>query len=200
VAAGKSAIVVHSIQEEHLYVLLQRCACGQAFELVSQTLENEGGRQVDRVTGRCSGCGRSQDFFFDVTGFFGDRERYGSLQVNPTSEPSRAIDLEGWTKLGLFYLNMVPQAQEGPERIQTSYMAAQCIEEALKLFPPGKERPETDAFFNSDDGARRDSLCNQETFRVAYLRELRRPLPPTESLREEVRKMAAKEEKGRPHE
>ena len=194
---GRPAIPVHSIQEEHLYVLLQRCGCGQSLELVSQSLEEKNGRQLDRVEARCHGCGHSQVFLFDVTGFFGDPERYGSLQVNPTSEPSGAIDLEGWAKLALFYLNMIPQAQEDRERVQTTFMAVQCLEEALKLFPPEGERPDSDAFFSSEDQQRRDQLQDQRIFCASSLRELRRPLPATEDLRRQVREMAIRNQKGK---
>lgn len=187
----QTAIPVHSIQEEHLYVLLQRCGCGHPYELVSQSLESGGERPVDRITGRCQGCAGSRDFLFDVGGFFGDRGRYASLRVNPTPEPSRAIDLEGWTRLALFYLNMIPQAEGDGERTQTTFMAAQCIEEALKFFPPGEAEPGQDAFFSTRDPDRRSLLCGQETFRVSYLRELRGSLPKTEVLLDQVRKMAA---------
>jgi len=183
-------VPVHSIQEEHLYILLQRCSCGQAYELVSQALETAGERYVDRLTARCHGCGSSEAFRFDVTGFFGSPERYGSLQVNPTPEASRAIDLEGWTKLGLFYLNMIPQAADEAEKAQVGYMAAQCIEEALKLLPPGADTPACEAFFSSRDPDRRQLLCGQETFRASYLKRLRHPLPPTDILREQVARAA----------
>lgn len=184
-------VPVHSIQEEHLYILLQRCTCGNGFELVSQTLETRGPQHVDRITGRCLGCAQSRDFHFDVSGFFGHLGRYAALQVNPTPEPSRAIDLEGWTKLALFYLNMIPRAQQGPERVQTTFMAVQCIEEALKLIPPGEERPPVEAFFNSEDPARRESLSGQDTFRGSYLRQLKRPLPPIDVLRDQVGRAVA---------
>jgi hypothetical protein len=91
---------------------------------------------------------------------------------------------------------MIPQAQTDAERVQITYMAAQCIDEAAKLFPPGAEKPDPDAFFNTEDGTRQAALTAQETFRRSYLRQLRHPLPPTEALRDQLRKLSSADERG----
>jgi hypothetical protein len=193
----KAPVPVHSIQEEHLFILLRACPCGQSYSLESQALTEIEDRKVDRVQAKCPDCGNREEFLFDVSGFFGDPDTYQSLRVNPTGEPSRAIDLEGWTRLALFYLALAAGTDAGPDRVQTEYMAAQCLDEGLKMFSPGDELPSVDAFFNTPGETERRALREQESFRRGNILELRKRLPPTAELRERIRRAA---EKGGPEE
>jgi len=183
----KPPIPVHSIQEEHLFVLLAACPCGHSYELVSQTLLDREDGKIDRIDAKCPSCGAEEQFFFDVGGFFGDRERYASLEVNPTGEPSRAIDLEGWTRLALFYLTLRAQTETDSDRLHAEYMAAQCLDEALRMFSPGEETPSVDAFFRAEDDAARRDLRKQESFARSSLQRLRADLPPIGTLRNRIR-------------
>ncbi|MBN1953485.1 MAG: tetratricopeptide repeat protein [Anaerolineae bacterium] len=61
---------------EYVYVANQRCDCGDCFAVVSQELCNTPGGPIDRVTGRCKGCGAERSFDFDIHSFFGDFEKY----------------------------------------------------------------------------------------------------------------------------
>jgi hypothetical protein len=186
----KTPVPVHSIQEEHLFILLSTCSCGQAYELVSQALTEIEGQKVDRIQAKCPVCKNEEEFLFDISGFFGDAERYRSLRVNPTSKPSRAIDLEGWTRLALFYMTLAGKAGAERDRIQAEYMAAQCLDEALKLIPAGKEQPPAEAFFSTPDEEARRSLREQESFQKANLLALRERLPGTDLLEKKTRILA----------
>jgi hypothetical protein len=147
---------------------------------------------VDRVEAKCPDCGKREEFLFDVSEFYGDPDTYQSLRVNPTESPSRAIDLEGWTRLALFYLALGARAEAEADRVQTEYMAAQCLDEGLKMFSPSEEMPPEDAFFMTAEESGRRTLREQESFRRGNILELRKRLPPTEELRERIRKAAEK--------
>jgi hypothetical protein len=57
---------------EYEHVRSARClACGSRFDIVGQSLLQQGGRQYDKLDIKCANCGSTKSVFFDITRFFG---------------------------------------------------------------------------------------------------------------------------------
>jgi len=57
---------------EYDHVRSTRClACGGRFDIVRQSVLQQGGRQYDRLDIKCTNCGTTTSVFFDITHFFG---------------------------------------------------------------------------------------------------------------------------------
>ncbi|MBM3466164.1 MAG: hypothetical protein FJX76_29095 [Armatimonadetes bacterium] len=68
----QGAVRVNSIREEYEYLGKQRCACGGGWNRQSQALLfDESQVPHDKITVKCAECGKTADFYFDVSAFFG---------------------------------------------------------------------------------------------------------------------------------
>ena len=60
------------IPVEYHHINSTRClACGGRFNVVCQSLIQQGGRQYDKLDTKCTNCGSAKSVFFDITHFFG---------------------------------------------------------------------------------------------------------------------------------
>jgi hypothetical protein len=66
------ALTVNSIREEYAHIAGQRCACGGAWEKLSQALQFDDNQVPhDRIDVKCASCGNLSDFLFNCSRFFG---------------------------------------------------------------------------------------------------------------------------------
>jgi hypothetical protein len=66
------AIQVRSIAEEYQHLHRQRCPCAGHYQLVHQALVQDAlGRPHDLLHCRCTACGATYTFVFDVSSFYG---------------------------------------------------------------------------------------------------------------------------------
>jgi HEAT repeat protein len=80
-ATTETCIVVSDVSEEYKYVGKERCGCGGAYEVVSQSTREENGKHFDRLDCRCQKCGKEKTFIFDVTSIFQEYELSGSKEA-----------------------------------------------------------------------------------------------------------------------
>ena len=63
---------VGSVAEEYAELRRTRCECGGSFTVVMQRLVfSADGRPADVLNTKCSACGSTRDFVFDISSFFG---------------------------------------------------------------------------------------------------------------------------------
>ncbi|MBE3123753.1 MAG: hypothetical protein IMZ65_03030, partial [Planctomycetes bacterium] len=103
-------------------------------------------------------------------------------QVNPTPEPSRAIDLAEWLDLARFYLGRAQRLTEAVEKAQSLLDARLCLEEALKFLPPGADAPPPEALWSGE--SRRKAAENPDLFKRAAIEGMLGRLPPMDRLRQ----------------
>ncbi len=141
------AVPLHSVQEEYFYLMVNPCACGMPWRTGDQQAAPGGGGLVHPVHATCPGCGAERTFTFAL------RQRPEAArpapvrEVNPTDEPSRAIDLGQWMTLARFYLARIERLRDAVAKAQSLLDARQCLEEALKFFPPAAETAPADALW-----------------------------------------------------
>lgn len=171
-----SPIRIHSVAEAYLLLMVTPCAlCGkgplQASGHESVTLPGGSGR---RLTARCQSCGHEQVFIFDLADVRDSNAE--ATRINPTQEPSRAVDLAQWLTLFEAIVRAADQQTEPSESRRLGYEAAQCLEEALKFYPEGDgEWPEESAFFY--DWTLDRFRQHKHLFARTRLVDLRRKLP-----------------------
>ena len=150
---ASSPVKIHSVAEAYLLLMVTPCgACGkgplQAANHEELDLDGTPGR---KVLARCQACGNEETFEFDL-GQIDPAEAAdvsGLPRINPTDQPSRAIDLAQWLTLFEAIVRAADQQSDPAESRRLGYEAAQCLEEALKFYPAGDaEWPEESAFFH----------------------------------------------------
>jgi hypothetical protein len=127
------------------------------------------GEQTRQVDARCMHCGTSHQFEFDSPGG-------GEIgRVNIGDQPSQIIDLGQW--LALFYLSAesASRTSDRAEARRLTFQAAECLDEALKFYPPGADGPPESALFI--DSSRTSFQQHPERFARQRLRDLRGKLP-----------------------
>jgi hypothetical protein len=170
------AATVHSIGEAFLYVMTIACpACGKGpMRTAGDAVKAPGPAGAWRLSTICTACGESQaaSFMIDPPP---TRHTVESDRINPTSEPSRAIDLVGWLSLFESILKASQQQADRQAARQLAYEAAQCLDEALKFYDSDNEMPPAAAFFSEASQARfRD---HPEHFARSRWRQRRLMLP-----------------------
>ena len=179
--APDDAVLVHSVQEEYFYMMVNRCACGGAWLEKSQTVE-EGGRQLrHRVEAECFKCKTQRTFHFVMDA--PPQGPKGSIrQINSTAHPSRALDVAEWMELARFYLGRIERLKKSVERAQSLLDARQCLEEVLKFYPAGVQQPPPEALWS--DKSRQAVAARPEAFLRATIEEMLGKIPPMDRLRE----------------
>jgi hypothetical protein len=173
-------VCVHGVQEEYFYMMVHPCACGGAWRGDSQEVEERGGRVRHRVAARCPACKAAREFHFEMDARYA---RGGPIrQVNPTGDPSAAIDLAEWMDLARFYLGRIEHLTRPVEKAQSLLDARHCLEEALKFYAPGDEGPPPSALWS--DASRAKAARQAEVFRRSTLRKMLDRIPPMERLRQ----------------
>ena len=188
--APGDAIPVHSVQEEYFYMMVHACPCGGAWAGRSQQVENAGASLRHEVTARCARCGAEQTLRFELAAPGpGAAPPTAIREINPTDEPSRALDLVEWMQLGRFYLERIGRLRDLLERAQSLLDARQCLEEALKFYGPGDDGPPPRALWS--DASRAKAAEQPALYSRAGLAAMLDRMPPMK----ELRKVDAPEQK-----
>ena len=172
-------IHVHSVQEEYFYMMVHPCACGGAWLSDSQQVEEAAGRVRHHVAARCFTCRKEQAFHFELD--CGANPKDPVRQVNPTPEPSRALDAAEWLDLARFYLGRIERLKAATEKAQSLLDARQCLEEALKFYGPQDEEPPPGALWS--DASRRKASRQASAYRRSTIQEMLERIPTMERLR-----------------
>lgn len=97
-ATAATAIVVNSITEEYIFLETTAHSCGTFYESAGQSLATEGGKYYDILAARCPKCGTTTPFYFDISSFYGDYEKYPEMvhksyqRTPPAALPGRTPD------------------------------------------------------------------------------------------------------------
>jgi hypothetical protein len=133
-----------SIAEEHLYMELHPCECGEsaAESSTHATITAEQGLASEHVFD-CAGCGRRRQFVFRLPGL---APQHADMYGGP--EPSQIIDAGEWRMISLAYMGEVTDARDQPDRRRRLLeVALAAYQEMLKFVPPGADRVPESAFF-----------------------------------------------------
>ncbi len=179
--------------EAYLLVMVTVCdACGKGpLEPGGhEALEIEGG-QGRRMLARCKVCGAEQEFAFDLSDLVEPEDAAGSPRINPSEQPSQAIDLAQWLMLFEAIVRAADEQSDPIEGRRLGYEAAQCLEEALKFYPLGAvEWPDESAFFYESTLSRYRE--HRHVFARTRLVEMRQRLPSLGQMQERLRGQAGK--------
>ncbi len=174
-------VPVHSVQEEYFYMMVHPCSCGGPWQSRSQTIEErDDGTIRHHVTAACFRCGREHTFHFALD--HRPDPKTPVREINPTDEPSRALDLAEWLRLAEFYLGRVERLPTKVEKAQSLLDARQCLEEARKFFGPDQEEPPPEALWS--EASRRWARRHPDTCRRSAVEAMLARLPPLERLRQ----------------
>jgi len=131
--------------------MVNACACGGAWMADDLGTRADADGLLHRVAGRCARCGAEREFQFAMPA---EARAPGPVrEINPTAEPSRAVDALQWLDLARFYLGRIDRLHAPAERAASLLDARLCLEETLKFFGPGDALP-ADAVW-SDTGRKR---------------------------------------------
>lgn len=101
-----------------------------------------------RIACTCRQCRKAVTIGFDIQPP-PTRESARTSVINPTPDPSRAIDLPGW--LNLFQQIATAAGREKDKSLgrELAIEAARCLDEALKFYEADNEMPPPKAFFSA---------------------------------------------------
>jgi hypothetical protein len=174
------AVHVHSVQEEYFYLMVHHCPCGGPWLTGGQAFDESAERLGHNLEAECFKCKAKRAFHFTLDSAAGPK---GPVrQINPTSEPSRALDAAQWLDLAQFYLGRIERLKKPVERAQSLLDARQCLEEALKFYGPADDSPPPGALWS--DESRRKAARNPAAFRRPALEAMLERIPSTERLRQ----------------
>jgi hypothetical protein len=171
---------VHGVQEEYFYMMVHPCACGGPWLSQSQEVEEDGDKVRHHVSAACFKCGQERTFHFQLDERPGPKDPIRA--INPTEEPSRALDLAEWLELTQFYLGRIERLDANVEKAQSLLDARQCLEEARKFFGPQDEAPPASALWS--EKSRQAAASQPEAFRRSTIDGMLERLPPLERLRQ----------------
>ncbi|MFP4344750.1 MAG: hypothetical protein ACLFU8_08665 [Anaerolineales bacterium] len=107
-------VKANSVTFEIGHIMAQRCECGGRYEIESQHLVDVDGTPLDRLHAECTQCAEERDFYFDISSFYGQPERYSRFEK--TEELLRAgleaIQAQRWEEAEV-YLRRVLDPEEG---------------------------------------------------------------------------------------
>ena len=174
-----SPLLAHSLAEAYLYLMATPCpACGQG------PLRGAGGTEVEpdkpelhvALSVTCGHCNDKSRLTFCLPHGTGTGAPGTPACVNPTTEPSRIIDLGQWLTL---FRTIAEAAEREPDKVQARHLgleAAQCLDEALKFYDDAdNDLPEDDAFWH--DSSRERFSDHPEQFARSRLLALKARLP-----------------------
>jgi len=173
----------HSWAEAHLYLKVTPCEqCSQGPWEVRPEGQDPGS---GKVRARCLHCGAEKDFIFEcspsVESEGPDAAAVRQLQdsdielVNASSEASRIIDVAQWLSLFSLFVETASKTSDKAESRRVSFLAAQCLDEAMKFYGEDDELPPQSALFT--DSAREAFAKHPERFARSRLRDMRNKLP-----------------------
>jgi hypothetical protein len=150
--ATQGLLPIRSIAEEHLYMQLNPCACGETAFEQKHGIYGSGSTLSSRFEGPCKKCGGPRRFEFKV---LDDPAKQPAWPSYGGPEPSKIIDPGQWLSVsdrlaksvpGNSHTFAEPQRGEAKRMLQT---AVACHEEVLKFLPPGAEEVPESAFFTA---------------------------------------------------
>ncbi len=155
--APQGLLPIRSIAEEHLYMALHPCPCGEVAFEEKHGIVSVGNDLASRFEGPCKKCGAARRFDFRAleVGQQVPWPAYGG------AEPSKIIDAGQWLATADRYAKAVPAAKpSSPEERQRALRLMQqalaAEEEVLKFIPPGADEVPPTAFWTPDGKAVRD--------------------------------------------
>jgi len=183
-----SAMRAHSPGEARLYLKVTPCsACGQGPWETQQagadsTAPAASPDRLLTLNARCAHCGAERAFVFQCSpadpGRPADARHHAEPAgetINPTERPSEIIDLGQWLSLFHLLAETAEGPSEKPEARRDAWLAAQCLDEALKFYPSDDELPAESAF--TTDASRQAFAEHPEWFARQRLRDMRERLP-----------------------
>ena len=107
-------VKANSITFEIGHTMAQRCECGGRYEIKSQHLVEADGTLLDRIHTECTQCAERRDFYFDISSFYGQPERYNRFEKTEEHlrEGLEAIQAQRWRDAEA-YLRRVLDPEEG---------------------------------------------------------------------------------------
>lgn len=166
-------VTAHSVAEAYLYLKVAPCPhCRHGLLQPTSDLT----RRTDdwALPSACQRCRRSVDLRFEIDPP-PTRESARSKIINPTDQPSRAIDLLGWLNLFQQLVTVAGRSKDRVEGRELALEAAACLDEALKFYDKDNEMPPTSAFFS--DAGRSALRDHPQRFLKSTWRERRMTLP-----------------------
>jgi hypothetical protein len=186
-----SPVKIHSVAEAYLLLMVTPCtACGKGpLEACGHKPVDLAGAAGRKMQAACKACGQRQEFVFDL-GYVDAASGAGLPRINGSDEPSLAIDVAQWLMLFEGIVRAADKQGDPGESRRLGYEAAQCLEEALKFYPPGDaEWPEESAFFYDWTLARFRE--HRHVFARTRLIDLRRKLPTLTQMEQHLLEQAA---------
>ncbi len=183
-------IPVRGSAEASLCLLVVPCAACGAGPL-TPTGECFASGRVVKVRLACRGCSHPQEIAFQSKPGVGVVPLCTELAelcepdvpcINPTKEPSQAIDVWGWITLHTLVRQAARQSLEAAETAvvraaarRLQMLASACIEEALRFYEHDNELPPAASFFT--DRSRQQFQQRPELFTRKRLLEMRSSSP-----------------------
>jgi hypothetical protein len=174
------AVHVHSVQEAYFSMMVHRCACGGPWLGHLEKAEGPAPALRYRAESSCHQCHRKRTFEFVLDTPQGPA---GAIrQINPTADPSQALDVAEWMDLAQFYLGRVERLTKAVERTQSMLDARQCVEEAMKFYPAGAEDPPPESLWS--DASRKKVAAKPQAYRRSSLTAMLDKFPTMDRLRQ----------------
>lgn len=184
--ANDNALPSRSTAERHFYLMVHRCPqCGKGpFELVST--EQTPNQDLDIWFVRCRHCHQGRRLTFDRRSLLVEEAAAALPEVNPSTEPSRLIDLGQWLALFFSILSKASDEKDRRESQQLGYEATLCLEEALKFYRPDSDLPPPEALWV--ESSRQQFKERPDLFARPKLLEMREKLPSLQVMRKAIAK------------
>jgi len=165
------------VEEEYLYVAMQRCPCGGTYEHDMQSLAKRGETPCDELNAHCLQCKKPRTFVFDISAFFGDIEKYGKIV-----RPSRLFDVVEWLSIAALFIRDSERYATEEKRMMLAE-ADFCLDQALMFYEDASDMPVPGAYFHQYEGKippGREKLLSK-----AQLLALKRRTAPARAQRKE---------------
>lgn len=139
---NNQAVCVHSISQEYWYIKRDPCVCGGQFEKEMQELILYNDNPSDRLMTKCSKCGLTREFIFDISAFFGDKVRSEEIKLLMLLKQVKDVDEEMRAKiygiLGSPVANSVRTILQCGEK--GDLLALDWLEDAIRYARSAKNR------------------------------------------------------------
>lgn len=139
----------HSLAEIRLFFLVTPCpACGKAGLRLQGDLHAPDENSPEyHVFAACSACFRPYPQVFVLPPPVAPHAPPEGHGLNPSGLPSELIDLPGWITLHRLLMESAWNEPDKREARRLSIEAGQCLDEALRFYPPNENMPLRTAFF-----------------------------------------------------
>lgn len=197
VLMSESPLVAHSLAEAYLYVMATPCtACGDGAWRAGRGSRDESAQDQNHLIlpVSCAKCGAKDELRFHLPLLSAGSDPAIAV-VNPSSEPSRIIDLAQWITLAHVIIEAASKEKDKQQARHLGIEAAQCLEEALKFYEEDNDLPGPDAFFHH--ASRRRFQEHPQQFSRQRLVNQRAKLPTLSVMRSRVASPSRKKKRWR---